>query len=465
MHVSRKRRAQVSKRVSPVHEIQGLVADLGIAASTVQTQEESRGSWQQLDEGVQRKILHELGLFKEIKEKRLTCRQWASVLQEKIQKLAFCELDELIVQRVIRSMHHFTHIEELYCQNGALISGAEFGNGWGRHLKKLTVPNCYDLTDRGLSQVRHLSGLVQLLLREGRQLESGQCQRLTALTRLTSLELYNWQSIDGAILNVAQTMTRLVRVGLNSVVNFRDFSPFTGLSNLQRLCVISSEPMSNVQVVHLTALRCLTGLMLAPCSEMTDHAMRDLCLLTRMRRLSLLASDISHIGVRQLGALQQLAKLDLSFSLQWSEEMCAALTHFGALVELKLANCSSERTGPLAMHSLGQLRGLQQLELGTNLIHQLDALCPLSQLTLLAIDECFQLADQHLANEHLMPLSTLINLAELNLSGLMGIGRLGLAHLKSLTALRRLDLSFCHQITDEECRELSTYHQGLEIVF
>lgn len=247
------------------------------------------------------------------------------------------------------------------------------------------------------------------------------------------------------------------------------------LPALARLSIGDGASLTDAGMAHLGALRHLQALELSSPAQVSDRGFAYLGELASLVSLDVAWASISDAALGALGNLNALADLTLRHckrlvgrglgalkalfrlrSLNLAGGQCitdAGLVPIGVLTSLRqlnLSQCPAITEEGLA--HLAPLANLRYLDLSWNDQLRGDALSVVRQFVHL---EVLNLSHLSIANGALAQLRTLRALRHLDLAGCVGITDRGLHHLKALKTLAYLDLTGCSGITSRGVERLS----------
>jgi Leucine-rich repeat (LRR) protein len=232
---------------------------------------------------------------------------------------------------------------------------------------------------------------------------------------------------------------------------------------LQRLD-LSETNLTGVGLKELGGLTELRELRLYRCLDLKPEGVKELARLPHLRKLNVVNTNWSDRLMKELAAAKQLQELDLSDTFFFTDKGVAELTALEGLQVLGLRACPALTAGGL--RKLAGLKELRVLDFSDNKVQNLEvgkALASIAGLREVSLCYCFGLG-----TDDLEALAGLKNLEVLDLSDNMG--RFTRAHhifdghlrgLRQLKGLRELRLSACDNVTDKGLAELAAL-EGLE---
>ncbi|KIG15545.1 hypothetical protein DB30_05483 [Enhygromyxa salina] len=255
----------------------------------------------------------------------------------------------------IKTLDHLHHIE---------WSGSGFNNGSPIVLRELPLDelicNCPRLGDKGLRQLRLLSGLRVLVL-ERSDISSAGLIELAGLNALQDLTI-RYRDIDGAGFEALATLP-LERLVLGPGTLADPEAPgLGGLTGLRSLD-IELEGFGDAAAPELATLVALERLGLGG-SGISDEGLVHLAPLTQMRHLELHHTRVTKHGLANLQGMQALEILELDHT-DVVDEGVAHLAKLGALRELRLDHTLITDA---AIPYLLELEQLQRLNLAETVI-------------------------------------------------------------------------------------------------
>ncbi len=220
------------------------------------------------------------------------------------------------------------------------------------------------------------------------------------------------------------------------------------LTTLRSLSLGLSE-LGDEDLVHLKPLTELRSLDLND-NEITGSGLVHLASLNKLEVLNLEQNDIDGRGLAHLSKLTSLRQLKLNSAKVTDEGM----VHLGGLVNLELLDISSGEISVPSLKHLSELKKLNDLTLPAGLEYPIDAIMMLTSLKKLD-DDSFAVTDADLEK--------LSNLTQLESVGLIlkGVTNAGLSHVKKMTGLKELLLSWEQSLTPDDFEFLGSL-TGLE---
>ncbi len=327
--------------------------------------------------------------------------------------LANYDDETLISEKSMECITHLTGLKVLSFQRTRTTTKSMQHITKLRSLEYLVPPR--GLRDRWLSYIAQLESLKGLALREweSRVTNAGVNRYLPKMAGLEELELYCEQIDDSGLVFLAEVPNLVflnIRYG-----NFTD----AGMAHVKkckslRVLDLISVPITDVGVRHLSSLDKLEDLNLFD-TEVTDRGLKFLKSMRSLKRLSIRKrrekGQITDAGMVYLAQIKSLERLELS----------GGITAKGAAEIAKLKNlkylcggCDSD----LALKHLSNLHSLEYLLIGG------------PGFTDAGMDD----------------LAKLTNLKELNLTFADSITNEGLAKLRTLKLLERLNVT-CESVT------------------
>ncbi len=316
-----------------------------------------------------------------------------------------------------------------------------------KHLRRFALLESLELrgtkfTDQVLLELRQLPALKTLVL-SFPHLTSAGLKEVAELKHLEELTIIGGRAIDDEILG--------------------------SLSNLKSLRSLKLEhtEITGTGLGHLAALPQLENLALRG-SALTDDGLTHLRDLTQIRSLNLSGDQLSDKAIEPLENLTALEQLSIARYVPPSGNVGhpqrAQIARDGmpfqrGLQQLRSLSLEGLDITDEALRSISQLKSLQKLKCSSGFsdgpeLQELDNLCRLPELRELAIylnniapgglaklKGCRSLETLHVScpsDTHLLALSTLTQIKELNVSG--EFTNKGLAGVAGLTGLKRLNL-------------------------
>jgi Leucine-rich repeat (LRR) protein len=209
-----------------------------------------------------------------------------------------------------------------------------------------------------------------------------------------------------------------------------DLAEHTSLTSLD----LSMTRITDRGLLALKPLSNLTDLNLHYAEMVTDQGLAVLKNLKRLKRLNLRGTKITDSTLQMLNSLTSLESLDIGFA----QVTDSGLLRLGALSNLKELSIGGNKLTDAGLQVLRQMPALTSLDLSGS--QRTD-----SGLWSVSVTE-----------SGLATISTLKSLRNLRLNG-MGISPRGLAQLKDLSNLDRLDLQSCARINDEAVPILKSF--------
>ena len=252
-------------------------------------------SWGSLTAGVLCALVAKLG-DGEVKNLRLVCRHWRSVVDSDLETLSpNSMLARVLVSRFpnLRVLHltNCDHIRnrdlQIISRSGLHLHTLTLGddackpwvtNSGLEHIAQITsltslnLHECNNVTNNGLMALTSLQGLASLSLKGCGKLTNAGMEALQRHTTLTSLNLFGCQRIaDKGLL--ALTQLRLVSLHLgNTKVKDEGLAYLAQITTLQELH-FDTEELTDAGVAQLTSLTRLESLALRDCGEVSGDSL------------------------------------------------------------------------------------------------------------------------------------------------------------------------------------------------
>ena len=325
-------------------------------------------------------------------------------------------------------------------------------------LQKLGLNKCEKITDVGLIYLKGLSQLESLDLSECKQITDTGLAHLAGLTQLEELNLAGCEQLtDTGLAHIAE-LTQLWKLNLERCNQLTDagLAYFVELTQLQRLDLRGCYQITDVGLAHLAELTQLQRLNLSSSNRLTDEGLVHLAGLTQLQALDLSSGNqLTDAGLAHLARLTQLQTLDISDCHKLTD---VGLAHFAGLTKLK----------ELSLSDCNQLTDVAVKEL-TDMISGLVIKCkkqiPDDVTKRLGLSEGRTKAMCHsfVSDNDLFYLTKLPQLQILDLSDCHELTDDVLSCLAGLTQLKVLNLCECNQLADVTVKELKSAMPVLEI--
>ena len=292
-------------------------------------------------------------------------------------------------------------------------------------------------------------GVQGLRLREGDSVNDRDLNQLSQISTLTHLDLGDCHQVTDAGLELlVERLPGLIALKLRRCerITTRGLSALTRARGLVRLRLTGAERLTDACLEPLTQLDQLIGLNLSGCSELTDAGLATLGRLHGLESLSLKQCNrVTAAGLEHFRGLESLTSLDLSWCQRVSDAGLKPLREL-PLETLELYGCN--RLTNAGLGHLSALSKLRVLSVGPSVRGITDDglryLAALTALERLNLSWCEEITDDGLAH-----LTGLHALEHLDLMGCSALTDAGLDHLGRLERLERLNLWRCEGITDD----------------
>lgn len=230
------------------------------------------------------------------------------------------------------------------------------------HLRRLTLRNAPEVTDRAITELARRSALTHLALID-MQITGRSLQQIASMASLVFLDLRMCHDIQGAELAVLSAVPKLKELKLGgSGIDNAALAVVSTLPHLQRLAIedaaIDGDGISQLAGIESTASR-LEALTFARCSALTDDQLRSLAAFRNLRQLTLRDVPITGLFLHSLHSTDELELLSLNQTFLVEE----AFERIATCRNLKRLELAQNILTPQAMESIGTLTKLEYLNL------------------------------------------------------------------------------------------------------
>ncbi len=275
--------------------------------------------------------------------------------------------------------------------------------------------------------------LTEIAIQDGSKLTAENITLFGRLTDLEKLQLYNFRELNDEIA-----------------------ASLAGLKNLTALALTNS--VINDPTVDLIAKSFpnLTDLDLSSNTNMTNGAMKVICGLSKLQRLTLMQNQFNDLGTRRLSRLQDLRVLDLRGNMEAGDMTMDVVADLPKLTGLKHR---SSAVSDLGMEHLSRSKTLDSLLMQDFVVTNLSGphIAKLDKLTQLEVFRC-----QGFGSDALLALKGM-KLTRLTLRDLPSIDDRAMEVFADLPELRRLYLHEIASISDSGLKNLAAL-KSLEVL-
>ena len=374
----------------------------------------------------------------------------------------------------LRSLGKLTSLEglDLYGNPGITDEGLSALRSL-HSLRHLRLGAASRLTDRAMTHLAALPSLKTLRL-DARPITDEGLRHLSASRSLERLDLHGQERITGRGVARLGNLRQLKALDISSAAfTEADLAAIAAMANLEHL-VLPRRTFTDAGVSRLAALKHLKYLWVN-CSQdspLTDAALAAISRMRELEELHIAGAGFTNQGIALLRDLDRLSALHLVFWPGLDNETLRLLAELPALRELSWG-CSDHVTLS-GLSVLNHLVGLESLSaadvrqdrrgLDLSGLKNLKSLKIIMRQQARTVRNEFVTVGEMFYDGDLACLSELAGLETLSLHG-RGIGDKDLAHLVSLTKIKRLDIGGGTDLTDEGLKHLSNMQRlnGLHI--
>ena len=183
-----------------------------------------------------------------------------------------------------------------------------------KQLRKLDLTRCHKVTDKGLQNLKFLTGMNKLILDDCSQLTDITLESLIPLRNLSELRCSQCLKItDAGLLHISKIKS-LKRLYLEECVDLTEggISHLSGLDGLVELYLDGCYKLNDAAMESIGKLTCLKALYIKDCSKITDRGIDFLSNIPLLKELSLWGcSEITDGVFSFMQHLSQLRELNL----------------------------------------------------------------------------------------------------------------------------------------------------------
>jgi len=329
----------------------------------------------------------------------------------------------------IQNLSDLTNLVELDLSDVSMTDqGLSYLSGLTK-LRRLNLQSA-DVTDAGIDVLKNMPDLEELSLYRTKVTNAG-LAKLAALKNLRTVDL-RYSRVSSA--GVRELASKLPRTEL-LILESSNPEPKRAVS----ASVVASKGDAAInEWLHAIGgkVQMADGKITAVSLNGTSVTDKELVVLTKLpqlKELSLQSTEISTIGLEQLGTVRSLERLDLGHTLLGDN----AMPMLASLTNLRVLRLPSTLVEGAGLSSLKALPNLREIDLGNAPISD-EGMAQLAQVTGL---ESIVLRHTDLTDAGMVHFASLKNLKRLDLTS-VDITEKGLAGLTTLTGLEDLDLSF-----------------------
>ena len=310
-----------------------------------------------------------------------------------------------------------------------------------KSLKYLDLSGCKLITDATLQKMKGLNGLKYLNLYGCELLTDEGYAHLKGLTKLETL-YFGGKKVTDASLEICKGMKASATLTLGGCKNITG-AGFVHLKGLPRLTELAlGQGQTNTEhFAHLAGISSLTSVRF-PNNVNNDEILAGFPQLKSLRSLYLTGAwDLTDASVANIKRLPALEELYIGGDTSITDAGVAEIT---SMTTLKILDLFDSQTSERGLLKIGRLKNLETLSVGRKtkptqaLMAELASIPNLTEL---------YWHGAAISDENLELFARLTHLTTLVLNGQSFTDK-GLAKLKVLTNLERLDLHTCENITD-----------------
>mmetsp|Transcript_17733 Transcript_17733/g.44638 ORF Transcript_17733/g.44638 Transcript_17733/m.44638 type:complete len:421 (-) Transcript_17733:224-1486(-) len=294
-----------------------------------------------------------------------------------------------------------------------------------KNLRSLSLSGCTEVTDHGISKLKHLASLTSLDILGCWMVTGHGIASLTSLHALESLSIEVKEGLDNACLGAIASLGSLKHLRMER-------------------CHLE---VTDHGIEQLEQLHRIEQLELTYCTGLSDIFIATIGHLPQLLSLNLLKSQtVSQGGLAALNTLRKLQELDLTGCQDVNDIVFLCLKPL-PLTSLSLAYCGTWTDEGLA--SLAAMSTLRHLDMGYTCTAVTDTSLGILSRGLTALSHLSLRGASQLSNAGVAHLAHNQKLERLDLEGCIGISDAAVASISQLPSLTSLNLQECHEIGAE----------------